>query len=136
MRPRDVSACALSQQLHNSYITVHAYRSVREVRQEVMSHGKEFESGMWTPPMSKSQVVCDRLSSGFLYLFACRATKYPKKDARFQSFKPTLAFQFVNQPFYCPTKMKGVPSGKIPHTFTVPCKIFICFSRELESQAL
>ena len=46
-----------------------------------------------------------------------------------------LTLQFVNQLFYCRAKMKGI-SFKIPHMFIVSCKIFRCFSRQLERQAL
>ena len=59
-----------------------------------------------------NDIICDRLSSGFLYLFAWRATKYQRKDTRFQSFKLILAFQFVNQLFYCRVKRKWCPRGK------------------------
>ena len=52
----------------------------------------------------ENDIICDCLSSGFLYLFAWRATKYQSKDTRFQSFKLILAFQFVNQLFYCRAK--------------------------------
>ena len=62
---------------------------------------------MRTPPTSKSQVVCDRLSSDFSYLFAQRATRYPRRDTRFQSLKLTLAFRLVNQPFAAEQKRKG-----------------------------
>ena len=64
-------------------------------------------------PRAKAKLF-DRLSSGLLYLFACRAIKYPRNDAIFQSFKLTLAFQFVNQPFYCRAITERVPSVKIP----------------------
>ena len=57
-------------------------------------------------------VICNCLSSDFLYLFTWRATKYQRKDTRFQSFKLILAFQFINQLFYCRAKRKGCPRGK------------------------
>ena len=62
------------------------------------------------------KIIYDCLSSGFLYLFAWRATKYQRKDTRFQSFKSILA---LNQLFYCRAKRKGVPSGKIPRKFII-----------------
>ena len=49
----------------------------------------------------ENDIIFGHLSSGFLYLFAWRATKYLRKDTTFQSFKLILAFQFINQLFYC-----------------------------------
>ena len=65
-----------------------------------------------TNPYDENDIICDCLSSGFLYLFAWRATKYLRKDTRFQSFKFILAFQFVNQLFYCRAKRNRCPRGK------------------------
>ena len=65
-----------------------------------------------TAPTNENDIIFDRLSSGFLYLFAWRATKYLRKETRFQSFKLILAFQFINQLFYCRAKRKGCPRGK------------------------
>ena len=49
----------------------------------------------------ENDIIFGRLSSGFLYLFTWRATKYLRKDTTFQSFKLILVFQFVSHLFYC-----------------------------------